>query len=87
MIQYNYRSIYLVVLDGDVYVYRYEKCKFDQPLLSFQAKYNFIGKQKFCGLTEISGADESSVFDGNTVLQEYEDSEYVYFSGFEIIKF
>ena len=29
MIQYNYRSRYLVVLDGDVYVYKYENCKFD----------------------------------------------------------
>ena len=33
---YNYRNKYLVVMDGDVYVYNYEKSKFDQTFLSFQ---------------------------------------------------
>ena len=33
--QHNYRSNHLVVIDGDVYVYIYEKRKFDQPFLSF----------------------------------------------------
>ena len=48
MIQYNYRSKYLVVRDGDVYVYKYEKCIFDQPFFSFHAKTIFIGKSKTC---------------------------------------
>ena len=46
MIQYHYRSRYLVVIDGDVYVYKYEKCIFDQPFFSFQAKYIFVRKRK-----------------------------------------
>ena len=41
--QHNYRNICLVVIDGDVYVYDYEKYKFGQPFLSFQGKY-FRGK-------------------------------------------
>ena len=45
--QHNYRNRYLVVRDGDVYVYKYKKHKFDQPFLSFLAKNNFIGDQKF----------------------------------------
>ena len=46
IMQYSYRNKNLVVIDGDVYAYRYEKCKFDQPFLSFQAKNVFIGNQK-----------------------------------------
>ena len=33
MMQYNYQSKYLVIIDGNVYVYKYEKTKFDQPFL------------------------------------------------------
>ena len=29
IMQHNYRDRYLVILDGDVYVYKYEKCKID----------------------------------------------------------
>ena len=43
MMQYNYRSKYLVVVDGDVYVYKYEKRKFDQSFLSFKPKRIIIG--------------------------------------------
>ena len=56
ILQYKYRNKYLVVIDGNVYVYKYERCKFDQPFLSFQAKNVFIGepyvyeKQSFLGL-------------------------------------
>ena len=39
--QYNYRDKYLVVIDGDVYVSKFEKCKFEQTFLSFQAKNIF----------------------------------------------
>ena len=48
--QYNYRSTFLVVRDGDVYVYKNEKCKFDQPFLSLQPKHIFIGESKVCPL-------------------------------------
>ena len=36
--QHNYQSLYLVVINGDVYVYKYEKYKFDKPFLSFKTK-------------------------------------------------
>ena len=61
MIQYIYWSRFLVSLDGDVYVYINEKCKFDQPFLSFQAKDIFVGKS-------FSGVDKCSDSDGNTTL-------------------
>ena len=87
MIQYNYRFKYLVVIDGDVYVYKYEKCKFDQPFLSFQPKHIFIGPSKLCRMTEFLGANNSHDYDGNTLLLEFEDNEYIYISGLEIFKF
>ena len=37
--QFNYRYRYLVVIiDANLYVYKYEKCELDPPFLSFQAK-------------------------------------------------
>ena len=38
-------------------------------------------------MTEFSGARDKNDFDGNTLLLECEDNEYVYISGLEIIKF
>ena len=38
-------------------------------------------------MTEFSGAYDNSTFDGNTVLLECEDNEYVYISGLETFKF
>ena len=87
MIQYNYQSEYLVIIDGNVYVYKYEKCKFDQPFLSFKPKHIFFGKSKVYPTTQFSGANDSSSFDGNTLLLEFEDNEYVYISGLEIFEF
>ena len=86
-IQNNYWSRYLVVKDGVVYLYKHEKLKFDQPFLRFQTRYIFIGKSKLCEMTKFSGANNSSDFDGNTILLESEDNEYVYTSGCEINKF
>ena len=78
MIQHNYQSKNLVVINENTHVsvYKYERCKFDQPFLSFQAKNIFIGKSKICTMTEISGALKISDFDGNTILLEPEDNEY-----------
>ena len=47
----------------------------------------FFGKSKVREATEFSGADDSSDFDGNTILLEGGDNEHVYISGFEISKF
>ena len=38
-------------------------------------------------MTQFSGAVDKVGFDGNTLLLEYEDNEYVYLSGLEIFKF
>ena len=38
ILQYKYRSKNLVVIDGDVYVNKHGKCKFDHSFTSFQAK-------------------------------------------------
>ena len=70
-----------------VSVYKYEKYKFDQPFLSFQAKNIYIGKSKICNMTIFSGALNISNFDGSTILLECEDSKCVYFSGLEIYEF
>ena len=69
--QYIYRSGYWVV----IVAYKYAKCKFDQPFISFQTKYIFIGKSKVCDLTEFSGACDSSDFHGITILLECGDNE------------
>ena len=89
MMCYNYRSKYLVVrIDTTVYVYMNKICKFDPPLYTFRTKNVFIGKSKVCPMTEFSDtANNSSEFDGNTLLLECEDNEYVYISGLEISKF
>ena len=85
---YNYENKYLVVIiDTTVYVYKNKICKFDPPLFTFQAKNFFIGKSKVCSMTEFSGARDKNDFDGNTLLLECEDNEYVYVSGLEITKF
>ena len=38
--QYKYRSKYLVLTDGDVYVYTYGKCIFEPPFI-FSSKKCF----------------------------------------------
>ena len=87
MIQHNYQSKYLVIIDSIVNFYKYEKCIFDQPFLSYQPKHVFIGKSKNCPMTEFSQSQDRVNFDGNTLLLECEDNEYVYISGLEIVKF
>ena len=88
-VRYNFENKYLVVIvDSIVYGYKNKICKFDPQLFTFQPKNVFIGKSKFCPMTESSGAaNNSSEFDGNTLLLEFEDNEYVYISGLEIFKF
>ena len=45
MIQHNYQSRYLVIIDDEVNVFKYEKCKFDKPFLTFQPNHVFIDKK------------------------------------------
>ena len=89
IMHYNYRNKYLVVImDTTVYVYENKICKFDPPLFTFQAKNIFIGKSKVCPMTDFSGAvNNESCYDGNTLLLECENNEYIYISGLEISKF
>ena len=71
IMQFNYRHRYLVVImDANVYVYKYGKYKFDPAFLSFQAKNFFIGDSNVCPMTEFSGAGDKIDFDGNTFLLE-----------------
>ena len=65
-----------------------EKCKSDPPIFSFEAKNIFFSKSRVCPVIQFSGAvDNSSDFDGKTILLECENNEYVYISGLEIYKF
>ena len=57
------------------------------PSHLFKQNIFFIGKSKVCEMTDFSGADDSSGFDGNDFLLECENNEYVYISGLEIFKF
>ena len=67
IIQHNCGSKFLVLVDGDIFVYKYEKYEFDKPFLSFKPKHIFIGKSKVCEMTEFSGAaNNDSDFEGNT---------------------
>ena len=89
MIQHDYRSNYLVMLNENTHVsvYKNEKNKFDQPFVSFQAKNIFVGKSKIRAMTEFSGVLDDPNFDGSTILLECEDSKYVYISGVEVFEF
>ena len=87
ILQLNYQSRYLVIIDDNVYFYKTEKCKVDLPFLSFQPKQIFIGKSKVCKMTEVSEAKDNLLYDGNTISLELEDIEYIYISGLEILKF
>ena len=88
IMHYNYENKYLVVIiDSIVYVYKNKIYKFDPPLFTFEAKNVFIGKSLVCPMTEFSGARDKIDFDGNTILLECENNEYVYISGLEIVKF
>ena len=58
IMQYDYRNKYLVVVDSDVNVYKYVRCKFDKPFLYFQAKNVFIGKSKVCPMTEFFESED-----------------------------
>ena len=61
IMQFNFRNRYLVViLDANVYVQKYEKCKFDPPFLSSEAKTIFVGKSEVCKMTEFSGTSYKS---------------------------
>ena len=85
--QHNYQSKHLVVIDGGVYDYKNEKYKFDRPFLSFKSKRILIGILKARPLTQTSGANDRSGFEGNTPLLGCENNEYVYISGLENFKF
>ena len=89
ILQYNYRSRYLVAINENtnVSVHKTEKYIFDQPSLSFQAKIVFIGESKICAMKEFFGALNNPNFDGHTILLEYEDNKYVYSSGLDIFEF
>ena len=69
MMQYNYRSRYLIVINKNTHVsvYKYEKDKFDPAFLSLQVKKFFFAKSKICEMTEFSGAMDNTNFKGSTI--------------------
>ena len=76
-----------MIIDANVNVYKDENCNFDQHFISFQPKHIFIGKPKVWEMTEFSGAaDNSSEFDGNNLLLQFESEAYVCISGLEVFK-
>ena len=89
IMQYNYQSRYLDVINEHVYVsvYKYGKYKFDQPFLNFQAENIFIRKSKVSSMTEFTAALNNPNFDGNTILLKCEDSKYNYISGLQVFEF
>ena len=78
IMHYNHGNKNLVlIIDSIVYVYKNKICKFNPPLFSFQAKNVFIGNSKVWPMTKLSSARDENYFDGNTLLLECEDKEYV----------
>ena len=88
IMQHKYRNKYLVVIDGNVYVYKYEEFKFDQPFLSLEAKNIFVGKSKVCEMTEFSGL-LTIVLILMAILFHFnvKKNEYVYISRLKIFEF
>ena len=88
ILQYSYRNRCIVIIDGDVYVYKHEEYKFDKPFLSLKPEHIFIVESTVCEMTDFSGAAiNNSNFDGNTLLLQCENNEHIYISGSEIFKF
>ena len=88
--QHKYRSRVLVTIDNEhfmVNIYKYEKCKFEEAFLILKPGKIFARKRRICKMTKMSGGCDSSNFDGNTISVGGDDMDYMFISGFEIIKF
>ena len=85
---YNYRPRFLVVVENkDRSLHDFETCMFNEPFLNLKYNKKFIDKSQICRMTEGSGARDDNRRDENTLLLNVTNSEYVYFSGYEIMKF
>ena len=96
VMQYNCLCRFLVAIDNEqsiIKVSKTEKCKFEEAYLVLKPNKTlskFIEKSCMRTMTEVSRACDSSDFDSNTTLVGSDDigcNEYVFFSGFELIKF
>ena len=86
--QYNYRcSYFVVIIDGNVYVYESEKYKFDPPFLSLQAKKFLLVNQKFVLWQNFPVLVIKLILIVVLFLLECEDNEYLYISGLDNFKF
>ena len=80
--QHNCRFRYQVTIDNEqsiVNVYKYEKCKLEETFLVLKLSENlskFIGTTHKFIMTKMSGACNSSDFDGNTILLGSDDIDY-----------
>ena len=81
MMKHNSRSRFFIVInhvvktlasptDHVVSIYEFETSSFEERFLPFQPKKIFNGKSRGCQLTMSSGALNSRVYDGITLLLE-----------------
>ena len=85
---FNNRARYLATIRDEIQKIgcKHVICNFKGAFLVIKASKGFIGKSILCDMTQIM-ADHISDYDGNTFLIGSDDNEYIFISGFEIIKF
>ena len=87
MIHDKFSSGYLITIENELCIvnnYKYEKCKLEDAFKVLKPIIILVGKSRICGRTEMSGASDSSNFDGITFLVGNNDNKYIFSSGFEI---
>ena len=80
---YNYQSKYLVAVNKNVHVYKYEKGKVNEAFLFFRAKNVFIDESLLCQMTKTTGARSSIDYDGSSFLVEFDVKDHISISGFQ----
>ena len=70
IMQYNYRSLYLVTIgnENEIKVYNYETCMFIEPFHTSEPNKLFIGKGPIFRTTEMLGARDKPDSDGHTIF-------------------
>ena len=92
VVQHNYTSRYLVTIDNEqfiVNVYKDEKCKFEETFIVIKPSKMlsvFMGKCCISPLNEVWADRDTSDFDGHTILQGSDENDFIFISGFQIIK-
>ena len=79
-------------INGCVKVQRFEDISNDKKLIyKVNPMETFLGKSQLCDMTDLSGAEDKEVFDGNTILlkinEENNKHRYVYIGGDKVCSF